>query len=64
MFVGCSGISISVIVKHVKHWNYQGFLSAWGGDLLSFKVPGGTEKISGLWFASGDQYPGSHYAST
>ena len=23
------------------------------GNLLSFSVPGGTEKISGLWFARG-----------
>ena len=49
MFAGCSEISISVIVKHV---NYQGFLSAWG-DLLCFPVPGGSEKIAGLWFARG-----------
>ena len=27
-----------------------------GVDLLSFFVPGGTEKIAGLWFAMGD-YP-------
>ena len=30
----------------------SGFLSAWG-DLLSFSVPGGPEKIAGLWFARG-----------
>ena len=41
-------------------WNYQGFLSAWG-NLLSFSMPGGTEKIAGLWFAREDQYPGWHY---
>ena len=33
------------------------------GDLLSFSVPGGTEKIAGLWFAKGGQYPGWHYAN-
>ena len=55
MVVGCSEISISVIVKHVTHWNYQGFCLP-GGDLLSFPVPG--EKIAGLWFARADQYPG------
>ena len=27
------------------------------GDLLSFSVSEGTEKIAGLWFARGDQYP-------
>ena len=32
------------------YWNYLGFLSAWG-DLLSFSVPRGTEKIAGLLFA-------------
>ena len=31
------------------YWNYQGFLTAWG-DLLSFSVPGWTEKITRLWF--------------
>ena len=40
---------------------YQGFLSAWRGELISFSVPGETEKIAGLWFASGDQYPGWQY---
>ena len=38
----------------------QGFLSTWG-DLLSFPVPGGTEKIAGLWFAWEYQYPGWHH---
>ena len=42
------------------YWNYQGFLSAWG-NLLSFSMPGGTEKIAGLWFAREYQYPGWHY---
>ena len=32
-----------------------------GGDLLSFSVPGGTEKMDGLWFAKGDQQPSIHY---
>ena len=32
--------------------NYQDFFSAWE-DLLSFLVPGGTEKIAGLLFARG-----------
>ena len=38
-------------------WNYQGFLSAWGGGLLSFSMPGGIEKIAGLWFARGGSAP-------
>ena len=27
------------------------------GDLLRFSVPGGTEKIAGLWFAKGGSLP-------
>ena len=41
MFVGCSEISISVIVNHVTC------------GLLSFSVPERKEKIAGLWFARG-----------
>ena len=44
MFVVYTEVNISVIVKN---------MSAWGRDLLSFSVPGGTEKIAGLWFARG-----------
>ena len=29
-----------------------------GVDLLRFLVHGGTGKIAGFWFASGDQYAG------
>ena len=29
-----------------------------GGGLLIFSMPGGIEKIAGLWFARGDQYSG------
>ena len=48
MFVGCSEISISVIVKHVQYFGIiRGLLSAWE-DLLSFSVPGRTEKIAAL----------------
>ena len=39
MFVGCSKISISVIVNHVTCC------------LLSFSVPERKEKIAGLWLA-------------
>ena len=48
MFARRPEISISVIVKHVQH---VGIISA-------FCLRGGTEKIAGLWFARGDQYPG------
>ena len=48
MFVGCSKISISGIVKHVQHFGMVRAFCMPGGDLLSFSVPGGTEKIAGL----------------
>ena len=61
MFVGCFETSTSAIVKHVQHVGIiRAFLSAWG-DLLSLWEPGGTEKIAGLSFTEGDQYPGWHY---
>ena len=44
----------------VTYWNYKGFFSVWW-DLLSFPVPGWTEKIAGLWFAGRDQYLGWYY---
>ena len=47
LFVGCSEISISAIVKDriIK--------------IIRFCLPGGViEKLSGLWFARGNQYPG------
>ena len=46
--VGCSEISISVIVKHVQHIGIiRVFCLDWG-NLLGFLVLGGTEKIAGL----------------
>ena len=57
MFAGCSEISISVIVKHEQHIGIIRVICLPGGLILSFSVPGGTEKIAGLWFARGDQYP-------
>ena len=54
MLVGCS--KISVFVKHVQHVGIIWACSLPGVDLLSFSVPGGTEKIAGLSFAMGD-YP-------
>ena len=62
MFLGCPEISISFI-KHVQHvWIIRTFCLP-GGDLLSFSVPEGTEKIGGLWFARGNQYPGWYYGN-
>ena len=61
MFVGCSEISISVIVKHMQNIGLKSRLFDYQGDLLSFSVPGMTEKIAGLWCAWGDQYPGWHF---
>ena len=51
MFVGYSEIIVHVIVEHVQFGcKLLGFLSTWG-ELLSFSVPVGTEKIAELWFA-------------
>ena len=48
MFVGCSEIRINVIVKHVQHVGIIWACSLPGMDLLlSFSVPGGTEKVAG-----------------
>ena len=49
MFVGSSEIRLNVIVKHVQH--IGNFVCL--GDLISFSVLGKTEKVAGLWFASG-----------
>ena len=61
MFVGCSGVSKSVIVKHVQNIEIIRAFCLSGGDLLSFSPPGenfaGTEKIAGLWFPKRNQYP-------
>ena len=57
MLVGCSQISVSVFVKHVQLIRiFKAFCLL--GALLSFSVPGAEKNVAGLWFASGDQYPG------
>ena len=62
VFVGCSEISISVIVKHVHNIRIiRAFV--WLGGLVKFSSAWATEKIAGLWFARGDQYLGWHYAN-
>ena len=53
MFVDCFEISINVVVKHVQHAGIIWAFSLPGVDLLSFSVPGRTEKTTGLWFARG-----------
>ena len=58
MFVGCSEISTSVIVKHKQHIGIiRAFcLPGWGGggqEGLSFSVPVGTEKLLGLGLLGG-----------
>ena len=57
MSAGCSEISISVIVEHVKH---VGIIRAFCllGGLIKFSSACGRQKVAGLWFARGDQYPG------
>ena len=42
------------------NWDYQGLIVCLG-DLWSFPASEGTEKITGLWFAREDQYPGWCY---
>ena len=56
MFAGYFEVSISFIVKDVRH---VGIIRAFVclGDLLSFSVFGETEKIAGLWFATGGSVP-------
>ena len=44
MLVSCSEISISVIVKYVQHIGIIRAFCLPEGELLSFSVPGGTEK--------------------
>ena len=55
MFVDCSEISINVIVKLVQHVGIIWACILSGIDLLlSFSVPGGTEKTAGwIWGLAG-----------
>lgn len=51
MFVGRYEISISVTVEHVQH---VGIIIVFlPGERVRFSVPGGTEKIAGMWFGRG-----------
>ena len=50
MFVGCSEISINVVVKHVQHVGIIWACSQPWVDLSNFSVPEWTEKIAVLWF--------------
>ena len=58
MLAGSSEISINVIAKHVCYVGTTWACGLPGADLLGFSVPGGREKIAGLWFALGNQYSG------
>ena len=51
MLVCCSEISINDIVKHVQHVGIISACSLPWADWLSFSLPEGTKKNSGLWFA-------------
>ena len=51
MFVGCSELSKSVILKDMQHVGIFRAFYLPGGDLLSFSVPVGISKIAELWFA-------------
>ena len=59
MLASSSDINISVIVRHVQAaWGGGGGGGGGvGGDLLSFSVPGETEKNRSMGFAWGYQYP-------
>ena len=59
MFADCSKICINVIVKH-KQYNIETIWSFCLSRGIYFSVLGG-EKISGLWFARGNQHPGLHH---
>ena len=50
MFVGCSEISISVIVKYVEHLGITSACSLPWAGLLRFSVSERREKIARLWF--------------
>ena len=58
MFADCSEISINVIVKHLQHVGIIWTCSLPGMGLLSFSVPGGTEKLRGCGLLEEDQYLG------
>lgn len=64
MFSGCSEISVKVVVKHIYNILGLSRFFVWSGNFLNLSVPKWEEKYAGLWFASGDQYPGCHYGFT
>ena len=57
VFVGCSEIGVSVISKYVQHTEITRALCLPRGDLLSFSVPGGTEKIAGSYLSRQQSIP-------
>ena len=59
-----SEISINVIIKLKEHVLYLSCLFVSPGGLADFFSAWGREKITGLWFARGDQHPGFFVANT
>ena len=59
MFVGCSEVSISVIIKHVQHIGIIRAFYLSGGTYKVFQyLNGGWQKqLLGYGFLGGDQYP-------
>ena len=53
MLLGCSEISVSVVVKHVQHIKIISAFCLPGGDLLSFLVPGEQKKLLGCGLQGG-----------
>ena len=58
MFLGCCEVSISVIAKHMQNIGIIRAFCLPEGGLVKFLSAWVTEKIAGLWFARGNQYPG------
>ena len=57
VFIGCSEISIYVIVKHLKYVGITWSCSLPWADLLSFSVPGGNRKNCWVVVCQGDSVP-------
>ena len=54
MFVGCSEIGISIIVKHVQHVGIIRAFCLPGGLVKFFQCLGRQKKTAGLLFVRGD----------
>ena len=58
MFVGFSEVSISTIIKDMQNIGIIRAFCLPEGGLVKVLSAWVTEKIAGLWFARGNQYPG------